>query len=90
MSAAQWRPGTKVAQRIANALLRASRAGHLPDAYPAWADTTCVMAVTHTRLTPGTRAQLGRLWRQYGSAAMAEGEAPAVREVMETALRLSA
>jgi hypothetical protein len=79
-----------VAQRIANALLRASRAGHLPDAFPAWADTTCVQGITHTRLTPGTRAQLGRLWRQYGSAAMAEGEAAEVRDVMETALLLSA
>lgn len=89
-AASNWRPGTKVAHRIGNALLRASRAGHLPDEYPAWADTTCVLAVTHTRLTPGTRAQLGRLWRQYGSAAMAEREADDVRTVLETALRLSA
>lgn len=85
-----WRPGTVVAKRIGNALLRGLRDGQLPDGVPAWLEATCIHAITHDRLTPGARAQLGRLWRQFGSVALMRGEAAAVQDELGEALRLAA
>lgn len=84
-----WRPRTRVARRVANALLRAYRAGDLPEEAPRWLETTCVHAITSPQLTPGTKAQLGRLWRQYGGAAMCRGESDAVQEELTKALELA-
>ena len=79
-----WCPSSKVASRIANALLKASRADQLPDEWPGWADPACVFAITHSRLTIGARLQLARLWRQYGQETWADREAPVIQiELLE-------
>lgn len=85
-----WRPSNLVARRIANALLRAYRAGFLVSEWPAWGETVCIHAITHTRLTPGTRLQLAHLWRQYGEAAWTEREAPKIQTELLDQLSLSA
>lgn len=77
-----------MARRVANALLRAYRAGDLPEGAPGWIETTCVNAITSLWLTPGTKAQLGRLWRQYGEAAMCRRETEAVSDELTKALEL--
>ena len=85
-----WRPGNLVARRIANALLKAYRAGLMPDEWPQWGETTCVHACLSSRLTPGTRLQLAHLWRQYGDATWAENEAPQVQDELLEQLSMSA
>lgn len=79
-----------MARRVANALLRAYREGKLPEEAPPWLETTCVYALTHPQLTPGTKAQLGRLWRQYGAMAMCRGEAAAIQAELAEALQRTA
>lgn len=87
---ASWRPSNRIARRIANALLRMLRSVGPPDEWPAWGESACVFACTHSRLTPGMRLQMARLWRQYGDAPMAAEEDPAVADELLGALKLSA
>lgn len=86
-----WRPSSRVAQHIANNLLKAYRLGVLPDEWPPSAETNCVFAITHSRLTPGTRAQMGKLWRQFGSEVfLSDREASTIRAELIEALKMSA
>ena len=68
-----------VARRAANALLRAYRAEFMPEEWPSWGETECIFAITHSRLTPGTRLRIAHLWRQYGEVGWTLKETPEVQ-----------
>lgn len=61
-----WRPANLTAKRIASVLLRAHRSQRVT--LPGIGEGVCVDALTTTRLTPGHRLTLGRLWREHGGS----------------------
>lgn len=83
-----WTPSNRTAQRIGNSLLKAYRAGQLGQEWPPSGETNCVLACTHSRLTPGTRAVLGRLWLKFGAEShIGDRATPEQRGEMEAALK---
>lgn len=74
-----WRPGDKLARRIASVLLSAHRHGRIE--MKCQEEIVCVDAAMRYRCSPGTRHVLGRLWRQYGGPELLAGPHPQNEEL---------